>query len=134
MALEKVVALLGLTGLAACAGASGLAVRITAPGNGDTTGPTLVIRLAAQGVRVVRATGTAVPGEGHHHLFLDVDPGPADSIIRTGPGIFHLGSGVDSLRLDSLPPGSHRLIAVFAAGNHLPTTGVHRDSVRFVVR
>jgi hypothetical protein len=85
-------------------------------------------------VKVVPATGMAVAGEGHHHVYLDVDPPTEPGAILTGPGIFHLGKGVDSLRLDSLAGGSHRLIAVFAAGDHVPMAAVRRDTVRFVVR
>jgi hypothetical protein len=110
------------------------AVTITAPTEGGTTGPRLVVRLAATGVRVVAASGTRVAGEGHHHVFLDADPGPPESVIGTGGGIFHLGSGVDSLVLDSLAPGPHRLIAVFAAGDHVPMAEVRADTVQFEVK
>lgn len=109
-------------------------VSIVSPADGDTTGSRIVIRLAAAGVRVVPASGQKVAGEGHHHVFVDVDPSAPDSIIRQGKGIFHLGSGVDSLVVDSLAPGSHRLIAVFASGDHVPMTGVKGDTARIVVR
>lgn len=110
------------------------AVLITSPAEGDSTGPRVMVHLSATGVRVVPASGLRVPGEGHHHLFLDIDPGAADSIIGKGKGIFHLGTGVDSLLLDSLPPGGHRLIAVFAGGDHVPMAEVRRDTVSFSVR
>lgn len=110
------------------------AVSILAPGDGDSTTTRVVVRLGAAGVKVVPATGQRVAGEGHHHVFLDVDPSPNDSIIRTGRGIYHLGSGVDSLVLDSLAVGPHRLIAVFAGGDHLPMTEVRADTARFNVK
>jgi hypothetical protein len=109
-------------------------VAINAPAEGGTTGSRIVVRLAASGVRVVAASGTRVAGEGHHHLFLDADPGPPETVIGTGGGIFHLGSGVDSLVLDSLAPGPHRLIAVFASGDHVPMAEVRADTVQFEVK
>lgn len=109
-------------------------VAISFPADAEVTGARVVVRLAAAGVRVVPASGQRVAGEGHHHLFLDVDPGQADSLIRTGKGIYHLGSGVDSLVLDSLPDGLHRLIAVFAGGDHVPMAEVRRDTVLFDVK
>jgi len=110
------------------------AVAIVSPADGDTTGSRIVVRLSAAGVRVVPATGVRVAGEGHHHLFVDIDPSAPDSIIRQGKGIYHLGSGVDSLVVDSLPPGPHRLIAVFASGDHVPMLEVRQDTATFVVR
>ncbi|MFN0181761.1 MAG: DUF4399 domain-containing protein [Gemmatimonadales bacterium] len=109
-------------------------VAITAPEKGGTTGPRVVVRLTATGVRVVPASGARVPGEGHHHLFLDADPGPPESVIGKGGGIFHLGSGVDSLVLDSLAAGPHRLISVFAGGDHVPMVEVRADTVQFEVK
>ena len=126
------VVLAAVIGLGACASQPG--VTITVPGEGDTVAGSLLVRLGAAGVKVVPATGTAVAGEGHHHVFVDVDPPAATGPILTGPGIIHLGKGVDSLRLDSLAAGPHRLIAVFASGNHVPMAGVRQDTVRFVVR
>lgn len=110
------------------------AVMIVSPQDGDSTGPRIVIRLTATGVRVVPASGQRVPGEGHHHVFVDTDPSAPDSVIRTGRGIFHLGSGVDSLVVDSLAPGEHRLIAVFAGGDHVPMVEVRPDTTKVVVR
>jgi hypothetical protein len=109
-------------------------VAIVAPAEGDSTGPSVVVRLTATGVRVVPATGLRVALEGHHHVFLDVDPVVPDSVIRTGPGIFHIGSGADSVRLDSLAPGPHRLIAQFAFGDHVPMVTVRADTIFFIVR
>jgi hypothetical protein len=126
-----VLALGGLLGLG-CGGQP--AVRIASPADGDSVTGSLLVRLIATGVRVVPATGVAVAGEGHHHVYVDVDPIEATGPILTGPGIYHLGKGVDSLRLDGLTAGPHRLIAVFASGDHVPMAGVRRDTARLVVR
>ena len=110
------------------------AERILSPTEGDTVSADFVVRLAVTGARVVPANGTRVEGEGHHHLFVDVDLTPADSAIPKTEGIYHLGNGADSLALQGIAPGPHRLIAQFAYGNHVPMTSVATDTVWFVVK
>ena len=113
---------------------SGGAVTIVNPRDGDTTAADLVVRLAVSGASLVPADGSHREGEGHHHLFVDVDPTPADSVIPKVEGVYHIGTGADSLRLEGLASGSHRLIAVFAYGDHVPMASIKPDTVRFVVR
>ncbi|HMU61452.1 MAG TPA: DUF4399 domain-containing protein [Gemmatimonadales bacterium] len=110
------------------------AVQILAPANGDTVPPDVVVRLGVTGERVVPATGIRVEGEGHHHLFVDADLTPADSIIPKTGGIYHIGSGADSLLLQGLAPGTHRIIARFAYGDHVPMPNVATDTIWVVVR
>lgn len=109
-------------------------VAILAPAEGDTVSLPLTVRLRAAGVEVIPASGLVEPGKGHHHLLIDVDvPDPALP-LPTGNGVVHLGTGAEEYVIDSLPPGPHRIIAVFAAGNHVPMPEVRPDTVRFVVR
>ena len=110
------------------------AVHILAPANGDTVPPDVVVRLGVTGERVVPATGIRVEGEGHHHLFVDADLTQADSIIPKTGGIYHIGSGADSLLLQGLAPGTHRIIARFAYGDHVPMPNVATDTIWVVVR
>jgi len=110
------------------------AERILSPTEGDTVPADFVVRLGVTGARVVPATGTRVEGEGHHHLYVDVDLTPADSAIPKTEGVYHLGSGADSLALQGVAPGPHRLIARFAYGDHVPMTTVATDTVWIVVR
>jgi len=110
-------------------------VEIVSPANGDSVSLPLTVRLKAIGVEVVPASGTVEPGKGHHHLVIDVPvPDPASAPLPSAPGVVHLGSGVQEYTIDSLAPGPHRIIAVFAAGNHVPMAGVRPDTVSFVVR
>ncbi len=110
------------------------AVTISAPADGDSVSQPFTVTLAAAGVEVVAATGTAEPGKGHHHLVIDGDV-PSDSLpLPKPPLVFHLGSGATEHVLDSLPPGPHRIIAVFAGGDHVPMTSVKRDTLTVVVR
>lgn len=109
-------------------------VAIVAPAEGDTVALPVTVKLQASGVEVIPASGLVEPGKGHHHLLIDVDvPDPALP-LPTGNGVVHLGTGAEEYVIDSLPPGPHRIIAVFAAGNHVPMPEVRPDTVRFVVR
>lgn len=124
--------------VAACAGrpapmSETAASHILSPADGDTVPPDFVVRLGVSGERVVPATGMRVEGEGHHHLFVDADLTPADSAIPKTDGIYHIGSGADSLQLQGLTPGRHRIIARFAYGDHVPMPGVATDTIWVVV-
>jgi hypothetical protein len=107
-------------------------VELRGPDGPSLAGDSLTVRFTAYGVTIVPATGTAVAGEGHHHLFIDRDPTPDGEVIPKGDGIVHLGSGADSVRL-MLDAGTHRLIAVLASGDHVPVAGAGRDTLELVV-
>lgn len=110
------------------------ASHIVSPGDGDTVPAEFVLRLGVTGARAVPATGTRVEGEGHHHVFVDADLTPADSTIPKTDGVYHIGSGADSLRLQGLAPGTHRIITRFAYGDHVPMTSVGTDTIWVLVR
>lgn len=103
-------------------------VTILAPTGAALIGDSVTVRLRAEGIAIVPATGSRVEGEAHHHLFVDADVTPEGEAIPRGEGIHHLGTGADSLRI-GLAPGTHRLIAVLAWGDHVPVAGAARDTV-----
>jgi hypothetical protein len=108
--------------------------QILSPADGDTVALPVTIQLGASGISIGPATGVREAGLGHHHLLIDADLPPADAPVPTGAGYVHLGNGVASWVLDSLPPGSYRIIGVVAWGDHVPVTGARTDTVRIVVR
>ena len=109
-------------------------VTITAPADGDSVSLPFTVRLEAHGVEVVPATGTVEPGKGHHHLAIDGDA-PSDSMpLPAAPVVIHMGNGATEKVIDSLSPGSHRIIAIFASGDHVPMTTVKRDTITVIVR
>ncbi len=119
---------------AASAQASHATVKIVAPANGATVSAPVRVVLQATGVEIVPAT-VERPGTGHHHLFVDHDLTPVDDTIPRGvTGILHLGRGQTEFVLDSLKPGSHRVIAVVANWKHVPLKPLVVDTVRFTVK
>lgn len=133
----RIASLSAMVLLAACGErppvAPAAASTIVSPADGDTVGTEVLVVLDVTGVRTVPADGMRREGEGHHHLFVDADLTPADSAIPQGGGIHHLGSGADSLRLQDLGVGTHRLITRFAYGNHVPMPGVATDTIWIMV-
>jgi len=110
-------------------------VTILDPAEGaEVQGPSLMVHLAASGVRIVPA-GTLEAGTGHHHLYLDTDLGESGEAVPTVPGaVIHLGTGVSEYTFENVAPGAHRLIAVVADGAHVPLAPWVVDTVNFVVR
>lgn len=111
------------------------AVAIDSPLTGDTVRGTAVhIELAVNGVELAPAAEER-PGTAHHHLFLDVDPGPLDQKIPSGvTGIVHLGRAQTEFHWDSVAPGPHRIIAILADWQHVPLPGAAADTVQFIVQ
>ena len=111
------------------------AVAIDSPVSGDTLRGTAVhIELAVNGVELAPAAEER-PGTAHHHLFLDVDPGPLDQKIPSGvTGIVHLGRAQTEFHWDSVAPGPHRIIAILADWQHVPLPGAAADTVHFILR
>ncbi len=109
-------------------------VSIVSPADGDSVSQPFTLRLEAQGVEVIAATGTSEPGKGHHHLVIDGDS-PADTLpLPAMPVVIHMGTGATERVIDSLAPGPHRIIAIFAGGDHVPMTSVKRDTITVIVR
>lgn len=109
-------------------------VDILAPADGDTVDLPFTVRLGATGVEVVAATGQVEAGKGHHHLVIGGDVPADDTPLPGAPQVVHLGTGTSEYTVDSLPPGRHRIIAVFASGDHVAMPSVARDTVTVIVR
>jgi hypothetical protein len=109
-------------------------VKITAPTNGATVTTPVKVTLTVVGVEIAPAT-VERPGTGHHHLFVDHDlTSLTDTIPRGVTGILHLGRGQTEFVLDSLKPGSHRVIAVVGDWKHVPLQPPVVDTVTFTVK
>ena len=120
--------------VASCGTAAPARVTIDTPAEGDTVrGSAVHVTLATSGVELAPAAEERA-GTAHHHLFLDVDPGPLDREIPAGvTGIIHLGRAQTEFHWDSVAPGTHRIIAVLGDWRHVPLASAATDTVRFVV-
>jgi hypothetical protein len=111
------------------------AVSITSPADGDSVSLPFTVSLAIAGAEVVPADGMAVEGKGHHHLIVGGDATYGDSIpLPPAPTVIHMGNGATDRVIDSLSPGPHRIVAIFAYGTHVPMANVKRDTITVVVK
>ena len=118
----------------AVAPAEAPAVSITSPADGDSVTQPFTVMLGATGVEVIAATGISEPGKGHHHLVIDGDAPDDMAPLPQPPLVIHIGTGATERVIEALPPGSHRIIAIFAGGDHVPMTNVKRDTITVIVR
>ena len=115
--------------------AEGPRVEITAPAEGATVqGDSILVTLVTHDAIVEPADARQTPGRGHHHIFIDEDvTAPGAPIPPTSETIIHMGNGAEEFVIPTLAPGPHRVIAVFAFGDHVPNTEVAQDTVNFTV-
>jgi hypothetical protein len=82
-------------------------LRILSPTNGETSPPTVHVRLALTGARIVQTTSTNLrPDEGHIHLYLD------GQIVSMNYQLANV--------IPNVPPGQHVIRAEFVATDHAP--------------
>lgn len=114
---------------------AGARVEIVEPAEGATVpGADVRVVLATEGAQVEAADNRQTPGRGHHHLFIDEEvSSPTEPVPPTSETIIHMGNGAEEFVIPTLAPGPHRVIAVFAYGDHVPNTEVAQDTVNFTV-
>jgi hypothetical protein len=90
--------------------------------------------MTVEGVKLVPAAAARIEGEGHLHIFVDADVSRGDIPIPVDPAIVHMGNAASTYKFPVLPAGPHRLIAVYAYGDHTPDSKVATDTVNIIVR
>ena len=134
---QKTVAPAGQLAAAAAAPAptpSTVAVMITSPTKGATTGSDVTVTLRSQGVKITKSDGKMVEGVGHYHLFLDTIPTMDNMVIPPNSAkIVHIGAGDSTYTFKNLPRGTHRIIAVIGYGDHMAMPG-RRDTLDITVK
>jgi Family of unknown function (DUF6130) len=95
---------------------------IVRPQTGEVVeGPTIVLRVALDGARIVPQTTTDVsPDEGHLHVLLD------DQLISMTEGL--------EQEIGDVAPGTHRITVEFVATDHVPFDPRVVSVVAFEVR
>ncbi|MEX2527641.1 MAG: DUF4399 domain-containing protein [Gemmatimonadota bacterium] len=96
-------------------------------------GPDVLVRFGHSGIELVPPDEPR-PGEGHHHIFVNVDVTPMGQVIPAGrEGIIHMGDASSEYLLEGLEPGAYRLITVMADGLHIPLDPPVVDTVNITV-
>lgn len=97
----------------------GAMVYIVSPADGATVQSPVVVRFGLKGMGVAPA-GVTKENTGHHHLFVDLDELPPQSLpLPSNEQVRHFGGGQTEVQLE-LPPGRHTLQLELADANHVP--------------
>ena len=91
-------------------------VSILEPVDGATVSSPFKLRFAVDGLTVAPA-GEAAVGSGHHHLLIDGAAIPEGQTVPVDAAHIHFGKGQTETEV-ALPPGTHKLTAQFANGEH----------------
>jgi hypothetical protein len=103
----------------------GAEVYILSPADGAEVSSPFTVRFGLRGMGVAPA-GVTAPNTGHHHLLIDVETLPPDSMpLPATDQIRHFGLGQTETELE-LPPGRHTLQLVLGDALHIP----HQPPVR----
>lgn len=92
---------------------------IQSPADGAEVTSPVTVRFGLRGMGVAPAT-IAAENTGHHHLLIDVDTLPPDSLpLPATDQIRHFGAGQTETEIE-LTPGQHTLQLVLGDANHIP--------------
>ena len=101
-------------------------VRLRGPESGTTVrGNTVTLRVAADGVRIVKADGNTSGDTAHYHVFIDQAPVAPGGLIPKTKDIVHTAEA--PIVLTGLTEGLHQIYVVLGDGTHhrLGRTVVH---------
>jgi hypothetical protein len=97
----------------------GAAAYIISPASGELVSSPFKVKFGLQGMGVAPA-GVEMPNTGHHHLLIDVEQLPPDSLpLPATEHVVHFGGGQTETMVD-LPPGRHTLQLVLGDHLHIP--------------
>ena len=88
------------------------------PRDGSRVPQRFTVRIGLKEMGVAPA-GVKMANTGHHHLLIDVPPGPPGEPIPSDYNHIHLGNGQTEVVV-TLPPGVHTLQLVVADHDHIP--------------
>lgn len=106
-------------------------IEIESPDQGALIrGNVVQLKIAVEGISIVKADGDTSGKSGHFHVFIDRDPTPVGEVIPKEAGVVH--SAENPVVLTGLTTGEHRLVAVFGDGAH-ERIGNSRSEVRLKI-
>ena len=94
-------------------------VYFLSPQDGDVVSSPFTVRFGLRGMGVAPA-GVQSPETGHHHLLIDLDTPPNESLpLPANEQVRHFGAGQTEVELE-LPPGEHTLQLILGDHLHIP--------------
>ncbi|MBA3653774.1 MAG: DUF4399 domain-containing protein [Actinobacteria bacterium] len=92
-------------------------LRLTGPATGTAVrGNVVSLRVAAQGVRIVKANGDTSGRTAHFHVFIDRNPTAPGGVIPKTGDIVH--TATTPIVVTGLPEGHHQIYVVLGDGEH----------------
>ena len=92
-------------------------LRLTAPKTGTTVqGNVVTLRVAAEGIRIVKADGDTSGGTGHFHVFIDTPPVKPGEVIPKNKNVIHTTES--PIVLTGLEEGHRQIYVVLGDGTH----------------
>jgi Domain of unknown function (DUF4399) len=85
--------------------------------DGQTVKSPVKVEMAVQGLSVDTANGKLKPASGHHHILIDIDSIPVNTVIVKDSVHLHYGNAQTSAEVN-LTPGKHTLTLQFADALH----------------
>jgi hypothetical protein len=85
--------------------------------DGQTVSSPFKVEMAVEGMSVDTANGKLKPASGHHHILIDIDSIPANTVIVKDSVHLHFGNAQTSAEV-KLSPGKHTLTLQFADALH----------------
>lgn len=84
---------------------------------GQTVSSPFKVEMAVEGLSVDTANGKLKPASGHHHILIDMDSIPTNTVIVKDSVHLHFGNAQTSAEV-KLSPGKHSLTLQFADALH----------------
>jgi hypothetical protein len=85
--------------------------------DGQTVKSPVKVEMAVTGLSVDTANGKLKPASGHHHILIDIDSIPANTVVVKDSVHLHFGNAQTSAEV-KLSPGKHTLTLQFADALH----------------
>lgn len=87
--------------------------------DGQVVSSPLKIEMGVEGMSVDTANGKIKPASGHHHILVDIDSIPMNSIVPATDSVhhYHFGKAQTSAEI-KLTPGKHFIVLQFADALH----------------
>ena len=87
--------------------------------DGQTVTSPLKFEMGVENLKVDTANGILKPASGHHHLLIDLDSIPMETIVPPTDSVHHIHFGKAQTKGEvKLTPGKHTLVLQFADAMH----------------